>query len=188
MRTQHEKNKEILMEEIEKYCGQPMNNAIAERLSVYYGALNAICLAEANWNEPSVIMSEDKHARHRMTSETAYRAKEQSTRPVASSGYMPLTRDAAMLWVSDMENSDGTHGPHWSVEQVEQVMEQRGIKCDPVQFYAVLNAVYSDYCSVAKKFGVNKMDFYSDLAKAWLEDDDAVEDKAGKYFMYIVKH
>ena len=26
------------------------------------------------------------------------------------------------------------------------------------------------------------------LAKAWLEDDDAVEDKAGKYFRYIVKH
>ena len=44
------------------------------------------------------------------------------------------------------------------------------------------------FWSVAKKHGVNKMDFYADLAKAWLEDEDAVEDKAGKYFQYIVKH
>ena len=82
----------------------------------------------------------------------------------------------------------GTHGPHWNMEQVKQVMEQREIDCDPVMFFAVLNAVYSDYYAVAKKHGVNKMDFYADLAKAWLEDEDAVEDKAGKYFQYIVKH
>lgn len=102
--------------------------------------------------------------------------------------YAPLTRTMAVEWTRDMDNSDGTHGPHWNMEQVQQVMEQRDIDCDPVKFFAVLNAVYSDYYAVAKKHGVNKMDFYADLAKAWLEDEDAVEDKAGKYFQYIVKH
>lgn len=102
--------------------------------------------------------------------------------------YIPLSRSMAVEWTRDMKNSDGTHGPHWNMEQVQQVMEQREIDCDPVKFFAVLNAVYSDYSAVAKKHGVNKMDFYADLAKAWLEDDDAVEDKAGKYFRYIVKH
>lgn len=102
--------------------------------------------------------------------------------------YTPLSRSMAVEWTRDMENSDGTHGPHWNMEQVKQVMEQREIDCDPVMFFAVLNAVYSDYYAVAKKHGVNKMDFYADLAKAWLEDEDAVEDKAGKYFQYIVKH
>ena len=67
-------------------------------------------------------------------------------------------------------------------------MEQRGIDCDPLQFFAVLNAVYSDYYAVAKKHGVNKMDFYADIAKAWLNDSDAVEDKAARYFEFVVKH
>lgn len=101
---------------------------------------------------------------------------------------LPFTKEIAMEWTGDMENSDGSKGPHWSMEQVRQVMEQRGIDCDPLQFFAVLNSVYSDYCAVAKKHGVNKMDFYADLAKAWLEDPDAVDDKASRYFEYIVKH
>ncbi len=101
---------------------------------------------------------------------------------------MQFSREIAMEWTGDMQNGDGSRGPHWSMEQVKQVMEQRGIECDPLQFFAVLNSVYSDYCSVAKKHGVNKMDFYADLAKAWLEDPDAAEDKAARYFEYIVKH
>lgn len=51
MKTQHEKNKEILMEEIEKYCDQPMTNAVAEKLSTYHGALKAMCWAEKEWKE-----------------------------------------------------------------------------------------------------------------------------------------
>lgn len=51
MRTQHEKNKEILMEEIEKLCDQPMNNAVAEKLNIYHGALRAMCWAEKDWKE-----------------------------------------------------------------------------------------------------------------------------------------
>lgn len=102
---------------------------------------------------------------------------------------MPFTKENAMEWTGDMENADGSKGPHWSMEQVRQVMDQRGIDCDPLQFFAVLNSVYSDYCTVAKKHGIgNKIDFYVDLAKAWLEDADAVEDKAARYFEYIVKH
>lgn len=102
---------------------------------------------------------------------------------------IPFTKETAMEWTGDMENADGSKGPHWSMEQVRQVMEQRGIDCDPLQFFAVLNSVYSDYCTVAKKHGIgNKMDFYVDLAKAWLEDTDAAEDKAARYFEYIVKH
>lgn len=58
MRTQHEKNKEILMEEIEKYCNEPMNNAVAEKLSIYHGALKAMCLAEKGWEEkPTTVES-----------------------------------------------------------------------------------------------------------------------------------
>lgn len=99
-----------------------------------------------------------------------------------------FTKETAMEWTGDMENADGSKGPHWSMEQVRQVMEQRGIDCDLLQFFAILNSVYSDYCAVAKKHGVNKIDFYVDLAKAWLDDKDAAEDKAARYFEYVVKH
>ena len=43
MKTQYEKNYETLEEELEKYSEMPMSNAVAERLSIYHGALKALC-------------------------------------------------------------------------------------------------------------------------------------------------
>lgn len=101
---------------------------------------------------------------------------------------MKLTKEMAEEWTSHMVNVDGTTGPHWSMDQVKQVMAQRGIECDPVEFYAVLNSMYSDYCMVAKKHSVNTVDFYADMAKAWLYDEDSVEEKAGAYYGCVVEH
>lgn len=73
-------------------------------------------------------------------------------------------------------------------EQAKQVMAQRGIECDPVQFWAALNMIYSDYVKVAKKHGVgDKIDFYADMAKSFLCDKDAPEDKLARYYEYIVR-
>ena len=94
----------------------------------------------------------------------------------------------AREWTSMMENEDGTKGPHWTLEQAKKVMETRNLRCDPYEFWAVLNAIYSDDVAVAKKHGINKMDYYVDRAVAWLEDRDAQEGKTGRYFEYIVKH
>lgn len=94
----------------------------------------------------------------------------------------------AKAWTSKMENEDGTSGPHWTMEQAKKVIEQRGLRCDPYEFWAVLNSIYSDDVAVAKKHGVNKLDYYVDRAVAWLEDKDAVKDKAAAYYEYIVKH
>lgn len=57
MRSQFEKNKETLMEEIEKLCDRPMNDAVAARLNTYQGALKALCWAEKEWEEdkPAVV-------------------------------------------------------------------------------------------------------------------------------------
>lgn len=87
-----------------------------------------------------------------------------------------------------MENEDGTKGPHWSFEQAKQVMAQRGIECDPAEFWAALNMIYSDYVKVAKKFNVgSNIDFYVDMAKAFLDDKDAGPDKLAKYYQYVVR-
>ena len=47
MKSQLEKNKETLLEEIEKYSCKPIDNAIAERLNAYRGAYKALCMIDA---------------------------------------------------------------------------------------------------------------------------------------------
>lgn len=103
-------------------------------------------------------------------------------------GYEEFTHEDAKEWTQQMQNEDGTTGPHWTMEQVKQVMAQHGIEHDPATFWAILNSIYSDYCAVFKKHKVNTMEMYIDMAKAWLDDKDAVKDKAGAYFECVVKH
>lgn len=102
-------------------------------------------------------------------------------------GAQKMDEQTAREWTKNMKNEDGTKGPHWTMEQVKQLMAQKGIQHDPVEFFAVLNAVYSDGCKVAKKHGVNTIDYYVDMAKAWLEDEDALPNKAMLYYECIVK-
>lgn len=100
---------------------------------------------------------------------------------------MPMTREMAEEWVQNMKNEDGSHGPHWDMEKVQKLMKEKGIKWDPNEFYAILNALYSDYCKVMKKHGVESDDLYVDLAYAWLNDHDARTNKAFLYYDCIVK-
>ncbi len=102
-------------------------------------------------------------------------------------GVMPFNKEMAMEWTSQMENADGTKGPHWTMDQVKTVMAQHKIQCDPYEFYAALNMVYSDYGAVAKKMNVNTMDFYVCMAKAFLDDPDAGDEKLARYYEYVVK-
>lgn len=106
----------------------------------------------------------------------------------ARGGEMMLTEEMAHEWMHGLQNEDGTKGPHWTMDQVKQVMSQRGVQADPLKMWVAMNAEYSDRCEVNKKHGVNKIDFYFDSALAfWLKDKDAVDDKEAAYFMYVVK-
>lgn len=101
---------------------------------------------------------------------------------------MELTPEIAEEWTKSMHNGDKTVGPHWSMEKTNQIAQQRGITIDPVEFFAIINAMYSDFYEVAKKHNVHNADFYADLAKAWLKDPDAVPNKAAMYYEYVVQH
>ena len=81
-----------------------------------------------------------------------------------------------------MVNADGTKGCHWTLEQTQDVAKQRNINCDPNDFWAVMNMMYSDYCQVAKRQSVDTPGFYADMAKAFLEDTDAADGKAYLYW------
>lgn len=54
--------------------------------------------------------------------------------------------------------------------------------------YAVMNAMYSDYYEVAKKYNVATPEFFADMARAFIDDKDAAPGKAERYYEYIVKH
>lgn len=100
-----------------------------------------------------------------------------------------LTKEMAEEWMMGLQNEDGTKGPHWSMDQAKQVMQQRGIQADWITFWAILNMMYSDYCKVFKKHGVgDRVDFYADITSAWLNDKDGPEPakKAAAYYEYIV--
>ena len=67
-------------------------------------------------------------------------------------------------------------------------MAQRNLSLNPSEFYAALNMIYSDFSPVAKKHGLGgSLDFYVDMAKAFLNDKDAAPGKISNYYNYIVK-
>lgn len=156
-----ENAKDWLILKIVECLSVPMDEETAKKLASYNEAYNAICQWEEDEGEKYSRDAED-------TAST-------------------FSMDTARAWTKKMKNADGTQGPHWTLEQVKQIMAQRKIGLDPVQFWVTLNMIYSDYSPVAKKHGLGgSLDFYADLAKAFLNDKDAKPEKLARYYDAIV--
>lgn len=155
-----ENAKDWLTMKIVECRAKPMDEQVAEKLAAYSAAYNAMC----QWDE-------EDH-------------------PKQKSALTPeqFSMEAAKEWTQHMQNEDGTSGPHWSVEQAKQIMAQRNLSLNPAEFYAALNMIYSDFSPVAKKHGLGgSLDFYVDMAKAFLNDKDAAPGKLSNYYNSIVK-
>ena len=90
-------------------------------------------------------------------------------------------------WNKHMKNQDGTMGEHFKKEQVMQAARQIGVNPEEYGehiFPLVMNMMYSDYCAVAKKFGLDRPDFYAELAKAFLNDKDFEGEPEEKVWLY----
>ena len=100
-------------------------------------------------------------------------------------------RETAMQWAANMQNADGTTGPHWTMDQTSAVADASGAGRDIPHwvFGVTMNMMYSDYYDVARKFGVNVPEFYAELARAFLMDKDGhgPEEKLCAYYRCIVK-
>ena len=105
-----------------------------------------------------------------------------------NAGSGKMDKKQAENWTRHMKNEDGSTGAKWTFEEVKKVMQQNNVDCDPVEFYATMNMLYSDYGKVFKKHDVATMQFYVDMAKAFLDDEDAVKDKLEQYYRYVVRH
>ena len=84
--------------------------------------------------------------------------------------------------LKDMVNEDGTVGGHWTVEQTTMVARSNGIQFTNFNEYDwnyVMNMIYSDYYGVVP----NETNTYVKMARKFLEDKDAEEGKALKYYL-----
>ena len=151
--------KDWLTLKIVECLSQPMDENVAAKLNAYNSAYNAVC----QWSEESRPEKKD----------------------VSDKSF---TLDVAEEWASKLQNEDGSSGPHWTMEQAKRIMAQRNISLDPTEFWIAINLIYSDFSPVAKKHGVgSNLDFYVDMAKAFLNDKDAGPNKIARYYECVVK-
>lgn len=93
-----------------------------------------------------------------------------------------FTEADAKEWVKHMNPP-----ARWTMEQTTAVMRQHGYDHRACEFYAVMNSLASDYGKTMARYGADRTDVWADLAHDWLDDIDAEEDKAGRYWRDIVK-
>lgn len=123
-----------------------------------------------------------------------YKSREAQKKSSMTAGYAEsdmdyprITPKIAEKWAEEFCNEDGSKGAHWTMDQTQSQMESRRFNLDKAEFFLVMNMLYSDFCKVFKRYGLDKPEFYADLAKAWIEDEDAVENKVAVYFCNIPK-
>lgn len=96
-------------------------------------------------------------------------------------------------WVNSMYNEDGSRGAKWTIQETTEIGKNNGIdfsKISEQDWYITLNMVYSDYVMIARKYNIDNISFYIDLAKEFLWDSDTYQgkDKLERYYRYIVNH
>lgn len=99
-----------------------------------------------------------------------------------------IDENTAKMWVANMEGADGNVGEHWTMDETTSVLKQKGFNIDPIEFYACMNMMYSDFSRVAKRFNVNSADFYASMSDAFLNDKDAKKNKLYLYYEFVVDH
>ena len=118
--------------------------------------------------------------------------RENSQRQIGfqSNEQKPLDKETVTRWVEEMEDGEGVRGGKYTWHQAQQYAMNMGITGQQrlMEFYWAMNAMYADYHHVGKKFGVDKPEFYAHLAKCFLEDPDAKDNKVEEYVKHIVKH
>ncbi len=108
--------------------------------------------------------------------------------------YGKMSHEDMKKWEKDLMNRDGTRGAHFSKEHIDQFSRSLGIDVSSLGGVDIVrmtaNMMYSDYCDVAKKFGVDRPEFYVSMAKSFLDDKDfhgKPEEKLWLYYKCIAE-
>lgn len=103
------------------------------------------------------------------------------------SGTKKVDEKCARKWVDKMKNSDGSTGPYFETEDAERLRKMICPECQQWEWYVAINMMHSDYAEAAQEMGVDGEEYYAHMAKAFLKDKDAGEDKLAKYMEHIPK-
>ena len=89
-----------------------------------------------------------------------------------------ISEDMADKWVKDMKPV----GIHWTIDETTNAMQSLGYNFDKIDFYVVANMMYNDYFDLVRDDETLALK----LARDWLNDEDAKENKLYCYWKYIV--
>lgn len=104
-----------------------------------------------------------------------------------------LTRDIADDWVKSMavtDNTERANGQKWTLEQTTDTGNKIAVDWSyfsKIDFYIAMNMMYSDFYKTAKSVNLAEDAlFFARLARDWLCDEDASEDKLYNYYFSII--
>lgn len=128
-----------------------------------------------------------KDDRYTVTSNNSNNGTANGVTAKASFIARPLSEQQATMWVKSMKHSDGSTGELITMEQAKEWLAKKGYTGMSLpDFYAMINAMKSDYSGVAKMFNIMSDDFYGELARAFIQDKDAKPYKTSLYKEYVV--
>lgn len=128
-----------------------------------------------------------KDDRYTVTSNNSNNGTANDVTAKASFIARPLSEQQATMWVKSMKHSDGSTGELITMEQAKEWLAKKGYTSMSLpDFYAMINAMKSDYSGVAKMFNIMSDDFYGELARAFIQDKDAKPYKTSLYKEYVV--
>jgi hypothetical protein len=90
-----------------------------------------------------------------------------------------IDEEMAKKWVQKMLPV----GEYWTIEKTTEARNDLGYSCDKIDFYVVANMMYNDYNDIVS--GDDKLAL--NMAKDWLHDTDAMQNKLYNYWKYIAK-
>ncbi len=105
-----------------------------------------------------------------------------------------LTKRDIKHWGSMIENTDGSHGCHYDMSDIDKIVDKLGIRFrdfGEMEFCMAVNMMYADYGHLFKRYASSSEDVLvmcAEMAKAFLEDPDGPEpsEKLALYFHCIV--
>lgn len=89
-----------------------------------------------------------------------------------------ISESMAKKWVQKME----PYGEKWSLEDTTNILRKNNLNLNSIDFYVVMNMMYNDYENTIG----DDMTMYIKLARDWLKDEDAKENKLYNYYKYVV--
>lgn len=90
--------------------------------------------------------------------------------------------DIAIKAVDNMENVDGTTGPHWTFAEVEKEAQKRNID-HPADLYYAINMLYSD---LSKVLGNDPEKYIAVAIALYWDDPDMPEGKLFKQYVATI--